>query len=468
MRAFDLNIQEVLEAWTVAEAVRELIANALDEQRLTDTAEPVISREADGWHIRDFGRGLQTLHLTQNENEEKLAHPNLVIGKFGVGLKDAVAVLHRHGVDVGIRSAHNDLSFGVHGKAGFDLETLHAFVAPPSEPTMAGTDVVLSGPAVTSAVVESAKRLFLMYADLTELGSTGYGSVLARDGGPARIFINGLQVAEDDSLLFSYNITSLTAPLRKALNRERSNVGRAAYSDRVKAILLACTDEPVVSGLVEDLEGYQTGTWHDEVQWLDVGVHACQQLAARGSTIFLTPIDLLTAPDFVDAAQGDGHTVVVVPDAIAHRLRGTVDAAGIPIRDLEGYREEWNDSFTFDFVDPDDLADDERAVWERLEEILGLRGGRPRVVREVLISSTMRLADGEFREACGVWDPAAGRIVVKRDTLGSLERFAGTVLHEVAHAVSGAPDVSRRFEEALTDELGRLFVGGSAHPRGRQ
>ena len=36
-REFDLNIERVLENWTVAHALREVIANALDEQALTET-----------------------------------------------------------------------------------------------------------------------------------------------------------------------------------------------------------------------------------------------------------------------------------------------------------------------------------------------------------------------------------------------------------------------------------------------
>jgi len=66
-REFDLNIERVLENWTVAHALREVIANALDEQALTGTAEPQIFADAEArWHIR-------------------------VVGKFGVGLKDALA-----------------------------------------------------------------------------------------------------------------------------------------------------------------------------------------------------------------------------------------------------------------------------------------------------------------------------------------------------------------------------------------
>jgi hypothetical protein len=46
-REFDLNIERVLENWTVAHALREVIANALDEQALTETSEPEISRDAE-------------------------------------------------------------------------------------------------------------------------------------------------------------------------------------------------------------------------------------------------------------------------------------------------------------------------------------------------------------------------------------------------------------------------------------
>ena len=110
-REFDLNIERVLENWTLAHAIRELIANALDEAALTGTAEPEISKDADGrWYVRDFGRGLRYEHLTQNENREKLANPETVVGKFGVGLKDALATFDRRGVGVRLRSRFGDIT----------------------------------------------------------------------------------------------------------------------------------------------------------------------------------------------------------------------------------------------------------------------------------------------------------------------------------------------------------------------
>jgi DNA gyrase/topoisomerase IV subunit B len=99
IRAFDLNIEEVLENWEVEHALREIIANALDEQVLSETAEIEITKDEQGdWHILDHGRGLRIEHFTQKENPEKLNATSGVIGKFGVGLKDALATFHRRGL----------------------------------------------------------------------------------------------------------------------------------------------------------------------------------------------------------------------------------------------------------------------------------------------------------------------------------------------------------------------------------
>ncbi len=457
---FDLNIERVLEHWTVAHAVRELIANALDEHALTGTAVPEIHKVDGAWHVTDFGRGLRREHLTQNENREKLRSER-VIGKFGVGLKDALATFDRHGIGVEIRSRHGDISIGQAAKHGFDdIVTLHAFIAPPRNPDMAGTDVVLTG--VADADVDAAMDFFLRYSGETVLEETRHGQVLARGAkGKARIYVRGLFVAQEENFLFSYNVTNLTAPLRKALNRERTNVGRGAYSDRVKAILLDCTGSSVANPLAEDLALIERGRAHDELTtWTAVAVHACQVLNSIDKVLFVTAAQLGAGSSLITHARDDGCRLAVVPDTVAAKLRGLVDLTGQPVRDLGTYRSEWNDSFTFDFVAPEQLSDAERGVYERTDAILALAGERPASkVREVLISTTMRL-DGGDRECVGLWVGEERRIIVRRDQLGDVDRYAGTLLHELAHAVSGADDESRAFEDQLTGFLGRL--AGSA------
>lgn len=456
-REFDLNIERVLESWTIAHAIREVIANALDEAALTGTAEPTITKDEQGrWHVRDFGRGIRYEHLTQNENKEKLANPDRVVGKFGVGLKDALATFDRRKVGVRICSRFGTITTTKQHKHGFDdITTLHAVIEPPDDPAMVGTEVELRD--VREPDIEEAKALFRHYAGDEVLETTPYGLVLSRPKRrPARIYVNGLRVAEEQNYLFSYDITSPTKALRAALNRERSNVGRTAYTDRVKAILLAATSEAVASALAEDLSGFAAGTWHDETQLVDVGVHACQVLNATGKVIFLTPDELNFARDFVDRAEDDGYRVVVIPSTIRHKIEGSTDITGAPIIDLGRFKDQWNESFQFKFVDPAKLTKSERAVFERTDAILTLRGGRPPQVREILISKTMRLGAASYAEAAGVWEPAEGRIVIKRDQLASLTRYAGTLLHEVAHAETGTPDISAGFEDALTGELGEV------------
>jgi hypothetical protein len=180
MQAFDLNIEKVLEHWSVPFAIRELIANALDEQALTGTADPVIVKDEAGcWHIADSGRGVRYEHLTQNENAEKRRHPQ-VIGQFGMGLKDALAVFDRRAVDVVIRSPHAVITTGRRPKEGFpDIVTLHALVSPPEDPYRVGTDITLCG--VTDEDVDTAKRFFLRYSAERLLESTEYGDVLRPD-----------------------------------------------------------------------------------------------------------------------------------------------------------------------------------------------------------------------------------------------------------------------------------------------
>ena len=144
MRKFDLNVEKVLEDWETADAVREIISNAIDEEILSGSAKIRIFKDAKGWHVRDFGRGLRHNHLTQNESQEKLKNRDKVIGKFGVGLKDALATLDRHRVKVFIRSKYGDVTLALSSKPGFtDVVTLHALIEEPTDMRFAGTEFIL-------------------------------------------------------------------------------------------------------------------------------------------------------------------------------------------------------------------------------------------------------------------------------------------------------------------------------------
>lgn len=452
---FDLNIEKILEAWDNAHAVRELIANALDEQALSGTADVAISKDESGdWIIRDFGRGLQYRHFTQNENPEKLNAVGKVIGKFGVGLKDAMATLDRNHVKVEIESAHGVITLTQQGKHGFgDVVTLHAAVAPPRDAGFRGTAVRLSG--LADADMERAMGYFLRFTGETILEETRVGKILERQNGPARIYVVGLLVAEEENFAFSYDITSLTEPMRKALNRERTNVGRTAYAERVKAMLLQSQSQEVAGILASQLTRVSEGSGADEIGWKDVAVHACRILNASGGILFVSASQMLGNASAIDHAQHDGLRIVTIPDSIQAEIAGSTDISGAPIRDLSVYQQEWNDSFAFSWLSPDQMTRDELAVFSRANDVAALVGGLPAHVAGIRVSSTMRQDFLTGFDALGLWDPVTRSIVIRRDQLESLDKFAAVYLHEIAHARSGYDDVTRGFENELTEMMGQ-------------
>jgi hypothetical protein len=450
---FDLNIEEILENWEIYDGIREVIANAIDEQTLRTTKEMEIYKDKEGkWHIRDYGQGLQYTHLTQKENKEKLSNPH-VIGKFGIGLKDALATFDRKGARVLIKSRFNDITTAKYKKHGFDILTLHAFVNKPSNPTLLGTEFIISG--VTNQDLAKAKDLFLKFSGERIVEQNQYGEVLQKKSAKARVYANGVKVAEEENFLFSYNITPLTKKIKDALNRERTNVGRTAYSDRVKSILISSKSTEVARSLANDLKNYDTGNIHDELKsWIDVQEHAVKILNATKRALFVSSSELIRARDMIDEAEKSGIEIITIPEILKFRVHGKTDYEGNPIRVLDEFLRERDESFDFKFVEPNSLKANERRIFSMTKRILGLIGGKPQVVKSVKISETMRRDPLSFLELDGIWDPKSQTIIVKRSALKTLEKYAGTLLHETAHATSGTRDVTREFESELTECLG--------------
>ncbi|MDD4110885.1 MAG: ATP-binding protein [Clostridia bacterium] len=452
-RKFDLNIEKVLENWEVSDAIREIIANALDEQILTNTKEIQIFEEKGNWHIKDFGRGLEYKHLTQKENKEKLTNAGKIIGKFGVGLKDALATFDRRKIDIEIISKFSKITTCQSEKIGFkDVKTLHAIINDPSSKDFLGTEVILKG--CSKENIESAKANFLKFSGDKLLEETKFGAVYEKKQN-ALIYITGIKVATEDNFLFSYNVTLMNTKIKKALNRERSNVSRTAYKDRVQEILLACKSDQVANRIANDFKDYQTGTIHDEVSWIEVQEHACKLINQNRKVVFATPFDLINYKSSIDDACKDGYEIIPIPENLKLKLAGAKDYQGNKIRTITAFIEEYNDTFQFDFIDENKLNSNEKEIFSTKEQLFQLIGGKPKQIKAIKISKTMR-KDEKGTETMGLWQSNEGTIIIRRDQLRNQSDFAGTLLHETAHAISGADDVSREFEIELTRIIGLI------------
>lgn len=454
MREFDLNIEKVLENWTVAHAIREIIANALDEQVLTSTDDIEIYRDKSGrWHIRDYGRGVQYQHLTQNENEEKQNHPHLV-GKFGVGLKDALATFDRNGIGVTVDSKYGHITIGQSVKHGFaDITTLHAYIDKPIDRKFVGTDFCLTG--CTEADIWEAKKLFLRFTDIELLETTEYGDILDKRGLVGEIYINGIKVADEPNFLFSYNITSMNATLRKALNRERTNVGRTAYSDRIRAILLSAESESVLSVFTDNLTQMSNGKQADELKWVDVQAHAVRHLSARKETVYVTPEEIQRSSGAVlEVIRNSGKQPVFVTEMVKQKIADTPDMSGKQISTIQSVVAQYNNSFQYDFLPYEKLTAAEKDVFDLHCQILRETHSSVKP-KQIKVAQALR-PDFPTDSYGGVWDSEKELVIIRRDMLRNPAIFCGVLIHELTHADTGFDDIDRGFETALSRWIGHF------------
>lgn len=459
MKEFDLNIGKILDDWEIYCAIREIIANALDEQFLTNTAEIEIVKTGNSWCIRDFGRGLNYHHLTQNENPEKTDNDK-VIGRFGVGLKDALATLFRHNIMVEIQSKYGVITLKESTKNTFDdIVTLHAQIVPPMDSQMLGTAFYLYD--CPDCEIDKAKYMFLRFSNERIIETTPYGQVIAKISDTAKIYINGVQVAEEPNFAFSYNITVLSKQIKKALNRERTNVGRTAYADRIKSILLEATNKDVVRTLSDNLESMSDGGQCDEIKWVDVAAHVVKELNDSDDTVFVTPDELANSSgSTTEILQNSGKRIVFVPESVKKKAEQKSDGE---ISTIQTVVQDYNESFNYSFINVEDLTELEKKNWGKISTLLE-KLDLSSWLGKCFISEKLKENQDN---AVGVWDPLEQKIIILRSQLWNMTNLFGTVLHEIIHASTGARDVSRYFECELTKMIGKissLYMGELCNP----
>lgn len=445
-KSFDLNIGKILENWKVEHALRELIANALDEKKLSNTKEIEIFKDANSnWHIRDFGRGIKVENFMQNENSEKLEAKNL-IGRFGVGLKDCLATLQRNDASISIESKHLFISKIIKKpKHNFeDILTLSVEVEEPNDLNFEGTEIIISN--VSDQDIQEAKNMFLIFKNALLLEETKFGQVLSKENkDESCIYLNGMKISQGENFLFHYNITAPDKTMTKNLNRERMSVGKASYSGIIKKILLNSQSESVFIKLSTDFK--KGADMSDEANWIDVQAHIYKQLSKNEKYIFATTNELISNAHNIEDIRSEGKVIITISEG----LRGAIgDRPGT----LNDYFIKEEQSFKFDFVQVSKLTKEEKRVFGMTEEILKLFGSSYIRVNDVKISETMKRDLFNGGETLGVcWED---KIIIKRTQLSSLSKYAGTLMHELVHAKYDVSDSTRSFENKLTDLIGKL------------
>jgi hypothetical protein len=239
------------------------------------------------------------------------------------------------------------------------------------------------------------------------------------------------------------------------LNRERTDVGRSAYSDRIRAILLAAESEAVLSVFTDNLTQMSNGRQADELKWVDVQAHAVRHLSARKETVYVTPDEIQRSSGAIlEVIRNSGKQPVFVTETVKQKIADTTDVNGRQISTIQSVVAQYNNSFQYDFVPYDELTADEKVVFDLHHQLLEETGSSVKS-EQIKIAQTLR-PDFPLDSFGGVWDTVEELVIIRRDMLRDAALFCGVLVHELTHADTGFDDIDRGFETALSQWIGHF------------
>ncbi len=447
-KLFDLNIIEILEDWKVYHAIREIIANAFDETILSNAKkQPLIELNSKTHEliIEDFGRGISIENLTQNESNEKMSS-NIVIGRFGVGLKDAIATFHRNQKNIKIFVKDLEISFKESPKQNFeDIITLHAVVKK-TKSNIIGTKFLIEN--ISDEQFLLAKSLFLQLNNPTVIQETKYGMIINDEKTTKSIYINGLKLSEEVNFAYSYNITKIDAKIKKSLNRERKNLGRSVYSKQIEKILMSSNIDDLKllkDSYLIDEEKY------DEYSWSEVKL---MLLNSFDNIAIVTTDMIINNPDQIERMRSEGKMI----KSVSSNTYLKVSSSELSFDTFDSLNDEYESSFTYDFVKIIDLNKQQKKNLEYAINIAELIGYKATFKSFDLKISKITQNDYDFNTVkFGHCDHQNKEIILNTKALKDKYESAMVLVHELTHAKTSCQDATRNFEQHLDGNFKNLL-----------
>jgi len=249
----DLNIgTQYLDNWTTSSAVRELIANAIDEHTLKKISTPIEIKQGNNkCEIIDCGSGITKSSFVEQTNSNKSTNIKC-IGLFGCGLKYSMAVLCKNDIEVIIKTKEyifipyytqkaNTSEITLHIK--FERNNIHSESESESESNSEseleennnnyGTKIVLNN--IKKADIDKSKEYFLDYTTIkfTKLYSN---QIMKFQDKKQYIYVNKFKVCTTSDTYFSYNINK-TKDITKHFNRDRGETKYTSYKKYITKYL---------------------------------------------------------------------------------------------------------------------------------------------------------------------------------------------------------------------------------------
>ena len=454
---------EYCKNWTKDRAISELVANAIDEKR------PFSYKWKDGvLVIEDEANGLPRSSLVlglSGKNDKQ-------IGQFGEGLDIACLVLARTNTPMKVETVGYSFEPFIQHDPRLDTEVLHIRFLPPNSKRVRGTRISVTCP---EALSEKVKSRFLQLGIPGYKGPGGTGTII-KDGKGGRVFIGGVLVQENTSLLLSYDLSTQAA--KKLQNRDRSVIDAQERRSLIDTICRTIEDPEVLEKLVV---GAQEGKGEYEEMSFANEVAPKQRkalLEIRKKLFGDVRIAILETYDQEANLLLKDYRYTLVGGDKDHKLAWVLQkiykAMDIPMaseaaRTMSAVRKDGKKK-TKKEIEKEVVWTKEKTITQEERKNLdwslalarGLFGAQ--AVGEVKVYESRRLDPGDPELGHGgYYDPkGSGLIMIKHSLLDSRRETFATLGHEVGHRRrhrvhwSDYADRTRGFESELTDMIGAL------------
>ena len=473
--------------WGVWQAFREVVQNALDELQYVmsvwpDTY-PCYNTPTESI-VYDWGRGLAVRHLLVGTSEK----PEWSRGRFGEGLKLALMVLANQGIPVYIRSGDREIkpTFITANIEGASVELFCVCYRKALGGAVNGTEVHIGDPTLCGAYknyfVQGLPRRCAAFTTMRREDNmiVKWESIFDCDEARGKIYVRDIYV-RDIPALFGYNLfdvklsesrdvaseydirqgaENLWEYLIEHLHRERKNPGTfdqqliKRWTDTLMKLIDGALKSSMANGNEIETEMYPA-TW-DYIK--EVMTDLFTKMYGEDAVV-------VTTPDMLEFAKYIGMNPIYFCTTsfcrwlfnvtkTAERMNEKVGKAIVtvpkdklpaPLKCIINDLEEIASFITTNYPEGNRLITTGQIEYGYLQE--GVCGQTETKPSTRVILSIPCLMEYCVRNATLPLDVNATRCV---------EHYLSTLLHELAHAVSDAPDGSTDFERELTKLLGMV------------
>lgn len=407
--------------WTIRDALREIIQNALD----TKTEVDIVDNKGF-WEIRDRGTGVKVSDFLLGRSSKQ--SDDETIGQFGEGLKIGCLVLARNDRKVIVTANGKRIDFSFPYDETWGSKLLALDISEAKE--IGGTVVAIQ---CSDKEIEEAQNLFLKFNPqpvLDTVTSAGKSEILKY---PGVVYVNGLAVTEINSL-FGYNMHD-----KSLVNRDRSAIGFSEIKIQVGRILAGLSNINVMSRIIKEAVESDGSTSYVEHDTEFSPVHTMLWKKAftslYGEKICLSSRN--TLGDVV--AKERGWAVLNLPWSLAWSMRNIIKNANEVITNKQTR------------VAIESMSGDEQKVLKeakRIADEVASEVGLDVFPFHVFVQEDFKNKEGDFDY--GTMSMGIAYHVIQEL---SISKLVGIFIHEYTHGTTREADSTRGFENAMCDMI---------------